>query len=81
MTADKDRFIDLKPFNGEAADGITGEEVTSTVIETIQVNINSKVLEVENIRYIPNITSNLLSLSWLKKQDFKMELITRDQDD
>ena len=80
MTADKDRFIDLKPFNGEAADGITGEEVILTVIRTIQVDIDGKVLEVENVRYIPNITSNLLSLSWLKKQGFEMELITRDQD-
>ena len=67
MTADKDRFIDLKPFNDEAADNIIDEEIISTMIRTIQVNINNKILEIENVRYIFNIMLNLLSLSWLKK--------------
>ena len=35
ITADKDRFINLKPFNSEAADNITGKEITPTVIRTI----------------------------------------------
>jgi len=81
MTAEKDKFIDLKLFNNEEADDITDEEVILMMIETIQVNINRKVLEIEDVRYIFNITSNLLSFSCLEKQDFEMKLITRKQDD
>ena len=81
MTAEKDKFINLKSFNGEEADDIMNEEVILMTIKMIQVNINEKVLEIEDVRYILNITSNLLSFSCLEKQDFEMKLITRKQDD
>ena len=35
MTADKNKFINLKPFNNKAADGIIGKEIISIVIGTI----------------------------------------------
>ena len=35
MMMNKDRFINLKLFNGEAADDIIDEEIILTVIETI----------------------------------------------
>ena len=81
MTAKKDKFINLKLFNSEEADSITNEEVIPMVIGMIQVNIDGKVLEIEDVRYIPNIMSNLLSFSCLEKQGFEIKLITRKQDD
>ena len=81
MTAEKDKFINLKLFNSEETDDITDEKVILMMIEMIQVNINEKVLEIEDVRYIFNIMSNLLSFSCLEKQDFEMKLITRKQDD
>src|SRR5437667_6462663 len=80
MMTEKDKFIDLKLFNSEETDDITDEKVISMMIEMIQVNINRKVLEIEDVRYIFNITSNLLSFSCLEKQGFEMKLITRKQD-
>ena len=81
MTADKDKFIDLKLFNSEETNDITDEKIILMMIEMIQVNINKKVLKIEDVRYIFNIMSNLLSFSCLEKQDFEMKLITRNQDD
>src|SRR5438876_449277 len=81
MTTEKDKFINLKLFNDEETDSITDEEVIFMTIKTIQVNINKKILEIEDVRYILNITSNLFSFSYLEKQDFEMKLIIRKQDD
>jgi len=81
MMTEKDKFINLKLFNSEETDSIMSEKVIFMMIETIQVNINEKILEIENVRYIFNIMSNLLSFSCLEKQDFEMKLITRNQDD
>src|SRR5437762_5408945 len=81
MMTDKNKFIDLKLFNSEEMNDITDEEVIFMMIEMIQVNIDRKVLEIEDVRYISNIISNLLSFSCLEKQDFEMKLITRKQND
>ena len=78
MMTDKDKFINLKFFNSEETNSITDEKVILMMIETIQVNIDEKILEIEDVRYILNITSNLFSFSCLEKQDFEMKLIIRD---
>ena len=67
MMVNKNRFINLKSFNNEAADNIINKEIIFIVIRIIQININNKILKVENVKYIFNITLNLLSLFWLKK--------------
>ena len=55
MMTEKDKFINLKFFNSEETDNITDEEVIFMTIEMIQVNINRKVLEIEDVSYIFNL--------------------------
>ena len=51
------------------------QEVKSTQIEIIQVDLNDQLLEIKNVCYISNIISNLLSTELLEKQRFDFNLI------
>src|SRR2546421_6196622 len=79
MTLFMEVFTDLRPFNNndESADAITGQEVKPTQIETIQVDLNSQLLEIKDVHYISNIISNLLFTDLLEEQRFNFNLILK----
>ena len=68
-------FTEIRLFDNDSADAITDQEVKLTQIDTIQINLNDKMLEVKDVRYISNITTNLLSTDLLEKQEFDFNLI------
>src|SRR6266487_6667405 len=70
-------FMNMQSFNNNTANAITDQEVKSTQIETIQVNLNNQLLEIKDVCYISNIISNLLSTDLLEEQDFDFNLILK----
>src|SRR6266487_4058770 len=70
-------FTNIQSFNNDTADAITDQEVKSTQIETIQVDLNDQLLEIIDVYYILNIISNLLSTDLLEKQKFDFNLILK----
>ncbi len=70
-------FTNIQSFNNDTADAITDQEVKSTQIETIQVDLNDQLLEIKDVYYILNIISNLLSTDLLEKQKFDFNLILK----
>src|SRR2546421_6487648 len=70
-------FTDMQSFDNDSTDTITGQEVKLTQIETIQVDLNSQMLEIKDVHYISNITSNLLFTGLLEEQRFNFDLILK----
>ena len=70
-------FIEIRLFDNDSADTITDQEVKFTQIDTIQINLNDKMLEVKDVQYISNITSNLLSTNLLEEQEFDFNFILK----
>ena len=68
-------FTEIKLFDNDSVNTITGQEVKSIQIDTIQINLNSKMLEVKDVKYISNIMSNFLSTDLLEEQEFDFDLI------
>ena len=68
-------FTEIKLFNNDNADAIIDQEIRLTQINIIQVNLNDKMLEIKNVKYILNITSNFLSINLLEEQEFDFDLI------
>jgi hypothetical protein len=75
MTPFRDRFVSFQPITANPAGGITGHEITPRGIGAIRQQIDDQVLEVSNVRYIPNIVASLLSYRQLEKQGFKIQPI------
>ena len=70
-------FTEIRLFDSDSADVITDQEVKSIQINTIQIDLNDKMLEVKDVQYISNITSNFLSTNLLEKQEFDFDLILK----
>src|SRR2546421_11714374 len=78
MTSFIEVFTDLQSFsNDKSADAITDQEVKSTQIETIQVDLNNQMLKIKDVCYISNIMSNLLFTNLLEEQKFDFDLILK----
>jgi Reverse transcriptase (RNA-dependent DNA polymerase) len=75
MTPFRDKFTTFRPIKADPAGGITGHEITPQGIGTIRQHIDDQVLEIPNVRYIPNIVTSLVSYRQLEKQGFKIELM------
>ena len=45
-------FTEIKLFDNDNADVITDQEVKLTQINTIQIDLNDKILEVKDVQYI-----------------------------
>ena len=71
----RDRFVSFQPITANPAGGITGHEITLQGVGAIQQQIDDQVLEVPNVRYIPNIVASLLFYHQLEKQGFKIQPI------
>ena len=70
-------FTEIRLFDSNSVNAITDQEVKSTQIDTIQINLNDKMLEVKDVQYISNITSNFLSTDLLEEQEFDFNLILK----
>ncbi len=68
-------FTEIRLFDSDSANAITNQEVKSTQIDTIQINLNDKMLEMKDVQYISNIMSNLLFTDLLEEQEFDFNLI------
>ena len=68
-------FTEIRLFDNDSANMIISQEVRLIQIDTIQIDLNDKMLEVKNVRYISNIISNLLSTELLEEQEFDFNLI------
>ena len=68
-------FTEIRSFDNDSADTITSQEVRLTQIDTIQIDLNDKMLEVKDVQYILNITSNLLFTELLEEQEFDFNFI------
>ena len=68
-------FTEIRLFDSNSADVITDQEVKFTQINTIQIDLNDKMLEVKDVKYISNIMSNFLSTNLLEEQEFDFDLI------
>ena len=75
MTPFRDKFVSFQPTTAGPAGGITGHEITPQGVGTIRQQIDDQVLEVPNVRHIPNIIASLLSYRLLEKQGFKIQPI------
>ena len=52
MTSFMKVFTEIRLFDCDSADAITDQEVKSTQISTIQIDLNDKMLEVKDVKYI-----------------------------
>src|SRR5436190_7358138 len=77
MTSFMKVFTEIRLFDSDSADVITDQEVKSIQINTIQIDLNDKMLEVKDVQYISNITSNFLSTNLLEEQEFDFDLILK----
>src|SRR5436190_7325411 len=68
-------FTEIRFFDNDNVNMIISQEIRLIQINTIQINLNDKMLKVKNVKYISNITSNFLSIELLKKQEFDFNLI------
>ena len=68
-------FTEIRLFDNDSVDVIIDQEIKFTQIDTIQINLNDKILEVKDVQYISNITSNFLSTKLLEKQEFDFDFI------
>jgi hypothetical protein len=76
MTPFRDKFTTFRSIKeSSTAGGITGHEITPQGVGTIQQHIDNQVLEIQNVRYMPNIVANLISYRQLEKQGFKIKPI------
>ena len=70
-------FTEIRFFDNYNADVIINQEIRLTQIDIIQIDLNDKMLEVKDVRYISNIMSNLLSTKLLEEQEFDFDLILK----
>src|SRR5436190_12878243 len=77
MTSFMKIFTEIRLFDNDNVDAITDQEIRLIQIDTIQIDLNDKMLEIKNVRYISNIMSNLLSTELLEEQEFDFDLILK----
>ena len=70
MTPFREKFTTFLPLDGSSADAITGDEVKTHGIGTVQLAVDDQILERKNVRYKPNIVTGLISSRLLEKQGF-----------
>src|SRR5436190_4599088 len=70
-------FTEIRLFDNDSADIITDQKVKFIQINTIQINLNDKMLKVKDVQYILNIMLNFLSTNLLEKQEFDFNLILK----
>ena len=73
-------FTEIRFFDNDNVNMIISQEIRLIQINTIQINLNDKMLEIKNVQYISNIMSNFLSTNLLKKQEFDFNLIFKIDD-
>ena len=73
MTPFRDRFITYLPTTANPVSGITGHEITPHGVGITQQQVDDQVLEVPDVRHIPDAVASLLSYRQLEKQGFKIQ--------
>ena len=68
-------FTEIRLFDSNSVNAITDQEIKFIQINIIQIDLNDKILEVKDVQYILNITSNFLSTNLLEEQEFDFNFI------
>jgi hypothetical protein len=72
MSPFRDKFVTYKSIEGPSAGEFLGGKAKAKGIGTVQLSVNDQVLELKEVRYMPDIITSLISYRILEKQGFKI---------